>query len=357
MSDVTGPEDGFPSPRSTSARSKIRDIARLAGVHESTVSRALNPVSSRPVARATVERIARIAEEVGYRPNLLAMGLRRGRSQTIGLVVPDITDAYNGYVIRGIQDEAEKRDMSVLIMEDRHDRDKRSRTLELMVSRQVEALIVMTAREGDEQIFERVAAEVPIVFCLQHLPRSPIPSVTTDDRRGGELAAGYLAQLGHRTVAQLTCDLGVECFRERRDGFIQRANDLGLEIIDFPHSAAAPNFDDGRDLAALFLASTPTLPTGIFVHTDLMAIGAIRAFDSAGIRCPEDVSVVSFDASVLGKYFNPSLTSIGVAAYDIGRKTGELALDAAEGAAVHSHVFPPAIMHGTSATAAASRRV
>jgi LacI family transcriptional regulator len=86
-----------------------------------------------------------------------------------------------------------------------------------------------------------------------------------------------------------------------------------------------------------------------------MAIGAIRAFESAGLRCPEDISVVSFDASPLGKYFNPSLTSIGVAAYDIGRKTGEIALQAADGATVGSHVFSPGIVHGTSSAAATAR--
>lgn len=338
------------SPRkSNGRRSKISDIARIVGVHESTVSRALNRDPNRPVAPATAERIRSVAKDLGYQPNLLAMGLRRGRSNSIGLLIPDITDAYNGYVVRGIQDEAEVRGLSVLIMEDRYDERKQVQTISQMVSRQVDAVIAMSAREGDERTFEALAESIPVVFCLQDIPSSRIPSVTTDDYLGGQLAAGYLAQLGHEVVAELSCDLTIACFRERQRGFSEKSAELGLEVVDFKKVAEAPSFKDGRDLASLLLATVHERPTGLFVHTDLMAIGAIGALQAAGIRCPEDCSVVSFDASVFGTYFRPSLTTIGVPAYDIGKKAAQLALDAIDGRTDQSgYVFAPVLVPGTS---------
>jgi DNA-binding LacI/PurR family transcriptional regulator len=351
---MAGQADAAQPDRSSAlpGRSRIRDIARLAAVSESTVSRALTPDPNRPVARATADRIRRIASELGYQPNLLAMGLRRGQSRTIGLMIPDITDAYNGYVVRGIQDEAESRGFSVLIMEDRDDRSKRRRTIDQLVSRQVDAMIVMTARTGDEKMFFALSETVPVVLCLQDLPGSGIPSITTDDELGGRLAAGYLARLGHKVVCQLVCDPTIACFEGRQRGFDETAAELGLEVVNFPHFADAPSFKDGRDLASLLLATGAARPTGLFVHTDLMAIGAIGALQSAGLRCPDDMSVVSFDASVIGSYFRPELTTIGVPAYDIGRRTGATALDAAEGAKpAASYVFSPGMVPGASSRA------
>lgn len=345
------PQSGKRSGAPRRSRTNIKDIARLAGVHESTVSRALNPNPDpgKPVAKQTVERVRRIAEHLGYQPNALALGLRRGRSQSIGLVIPDITDAYNGYVVRGIQDEAEARGVAVIIMEDRYGPTERKATVENLINRQVDALIIMTARETDESFLSELAERIPVVLCLQNVPKLDVPQITTDDHLGGRLAAEHLNGLGHARVAQLVCDPTIVCFQQRRDGFTHRAGELGMQVVDFPYVAKAPSFKDGHDLADLLVTTSKQLPTGLFVHTDLMAIGAIGGLAAAGVKCPADISVVSFDASVIGSYFSPTLTTIGVPAYDIGKKTGQVALDAAEGMQnVAGREFSPEIVPGGS---------
>lgn len=322
---------GDQSERKRTGAFNIKDIAALAGVHESTVSRALNPHPTRKVAAATAARIRDLAQAHGYQPDVLAAGLRHGRSRSIGLLVPDLTDTHTAMIIRGVQDALDEFSVSVIVMETYDDRQRLDRAYQFMESRRVDALVVMSARTSDEPRLIEMAKRHPVILCIQGLPDSGLPSVTADDYLGGSLAAGYLAHLGHRVVAQLACDADIVALQARGKGFLDRARELGLTVVEPPMVSMTAGLEEGRRATSLLLASASDLPTAIFAHTDTMAIGAMSALRSSQIDCPGEMSVLGFDDSPLSKYCNPPLTTIAVPAYKVGQRAAAVALATIDG--------------------------
>lgn len=264
----------------------------------------------------------------------------------MGVLVPDLTDTHTAMTIRGVQDKLDEQGVTAILVETLNDRGRLDRAHDFMTSRRVDALIVMSARESDQERLKELARDRPVILCVQGVPGTGIPSVTPDDYLGGVLAAGYLAQLGHKVVAQLSCEIDIVAFRSRRAGFEGRAAELGLTVVDTPHAAQTAGLEEGYKLMSMLLASAPVLPTGVFVHTDTMAIGALKALRATGLRCPEDISVVGFDDNPMSSYVEPPLTTIAFPAYDIGRDAAALALGILDGTALppYSKIFRPEVV-------------
>ncbi len=303
----------------------------MAGVHPSTVSRALDRDRSALVSEETRVRVRAVAEELGYRGDAVASGLRRGRTNTFGVVVADLGNPFFAPVLRGIENHLEGRSLMALVAETRDDHARMSRVIDNLLARRIDAIIVTGARHGDERVLRRAQEQVPVVLAVRHLPGAGIPAVTHDDERGGRLAAEHLLQLGHRRIAQLSGPSDVSSFVERGTGFRDRLDGSGAVLIEPDDTAAHPVLAEGRRLMELLLAEPTQMPTAIFAHNDLMAFGALEALGKQGLSCPKDVAVVGYNDTPMTAFTNPPITTIRLPGYELGRMAADTAVLLMEG--------------------------
>lgn len=305
----------------------LRDVASAAGVHVSTASRALNPARSWRISDATVTRVRRMSEQLGYTPDLVARGLKRGTSGTIGVIVSSIEEPFIGLVVRGLMEELEHREFVALIAETRDERDRLAMLVNILVSRRVDAIVTTAAREQDGRLLQAlVDAGTPVVLAVRTASGVPLPSAVADDTHGVALAVDHLAALDHHSCAQLRGPAGVSTFAVRASVFEQRLAELGLADVSVPERARGVTTEEGRRLMELTLACAR--PTGVFAHTDLLAVGAVEAIRAAGLECPDDVSVVGFNDAPLAEYLAPPLTTVRIPGLELGRTAAKLALAA-----------------------------
>ena len=304
----------------------LKDVAARAGVHTSTASRALDPAKGSMVHDATVARVRAAAEELGYQGDAIASGLRRGRTNTLGIVVADLGNPFIAPVVRGVENHLEGRGLMALIAETRDEHERMSRVLHNLAARRVDAVIVTAARSGDERILRKAQQQMPIVLAVRHLPDSGIPAVTHDDERGGRLAAEHLLEHGHRRIAQLCGPRDISSFRGRAAGFRERLRNEGIEVIEVDDTAQRPILPEGRRLMELLLARWSEPPTAVFAHNDLMAFGALQALAAQGRACPEDVAVIGYNDTPMTAFTDPPITTIRLPGYEVGRMAADTAV-------------------------------
>jgi LacI family transcriptional regulator len=347
-----GGEPGPPVDKAAAATGKpanvtLRDVAKAAGVHYSTASRALSGDGALRVRAPTAERIQRAAEELGYRPHMGARGLRKGRTGIIGVVVADLGNSFIAPVIRGIENALEPRGLMAVIAETQDEPGRFAKALEHLASRRVDALITSSARVGDAETVTAFAGrEAPVVLVVRNLPGSGLPCVHADDRRGGELAAGYLIELGHRVLSQLRGPQDMQPFLERAEGFAETVLERGVELVEIDESAASPTHEEGQRLMVHLLAGRTPKPSAIFAHNDPMAIGALDVLVRSGLSCPGDVSIMGFNDNDFTDHVNPPLSTIRTHAYEMGRRAGELTTRLLEDGevAVPDVIIPPLLI-------------
>jgi LacI family transcriptional regulator len=314
-----------------SAAVTLKQVAEAANVHISTASRALDPTKSSRISAPTVTRVRDVAEQLGYSPDMVARGLKRGTTTTAGIVVADLENPFIGPVIRGIAGKLEQEGFVALVAETFDDHERLVRILNHLVSRRVDAIICSASRLGDGPLLKRAASEgLAIVLAVRGIPRSGLPSVMPDDRAGARLAADHLLELGHRVLAQLRGPQDVSSFVDRTRAFAQRVAADRIADVTVAETAAEPTAAEGRRLMQLTLKQNGPRPTGVFTQNDMVAIGAIDAIRAAGLECPRDISVVGFNDGPLADHVSPSLTTIRMPGVELGRRAAELALELIE---------------------------
>jgi LacI family transcriptional regulator len=307
----------------------LRDVAAAARVHVATASRALDSETAHPVSPETRARVKRVAEELGYQHHMMARGLRRGFSSTVGVVVADLGNPYTAPVMRGLQSRLEGANYMALMTESLDDSRVLERAVGHLLARQVDGLVLLAVRWGDLDRVLGWASRVPVVLAVRGLPGSEVPAVTHDDPGGARLAAAHLAELGHRRVVQLPGPPDMQPFKDRNDAFAEAAAELGLEALAVP-PASRPVFDEGRRLMSVALEGGDRA-TAVFAHNDAMAMGAVRALRDAGLHCPGDVSVVGYNDVPMADCLDPPLTTIRLNGDQVGRRAGEAVLAAIRG--------------------------
>jgi LacI family transcriptional regulator len=311
---------------SVSARQvTLKDVADAAGVHYSTASRALDPNQVDRIGSETVARVRASAEALGYTPDLVAAGLKRGRSQTVGVIVPNFDNPHAATVIRGLSQVLEQRGFVTLVAESNEETARSERLLQHLLSRRVDAIVSVAAHVGDGPILRQIAdAGIPVVLAVRDVPGSELSAVVYDDEHGARAAIDYLLGLGHRVLAQITGPLDIDSFGRRRQGFLDALAAVP-DAIDVSAGGTAERLDaaDGERLMKATLAAAASRPTAVFVHNDLMAFGALDAARQAGLRVPEDISIVGFNDLPLSKHVAPALTTVGLPTEMLGTRVGE----------------------------------
>ncbi|QBI20895.1 LacI family transcriptional regulator [Egibacter rhizosphaerae] len=304
----------------------LRDIAKAAGVDVSTVSRALDPHKESLVNAGTRARIRAAAENLGYTPHLIASALRRGRSLSVGVIVPDLGNTVYAPVVRGVAHSLDRGGYIPVVADTEDDSGRLATIVNHFLGRRVDALVVTAARRSDTASLVRChATGTPVVLAVRTLPDSGLPAVLHDDEGGGALAARHLVEQGHRVLAQIRGANDVQPFVDRSQGFEKTATALGARVEDLGEAAYAPTIDEGRRLAERLLREHPSC-TAIFAHNDMLALGVLAAVRASGRRCPNDVSIVGYNDEFFAEHLDPALTTVHNPSYELGRRSGDLAI-------------------------------
>lgn len=336
----------------------MKDVARAAGVHASTVSRALDPGKMFLVQDATREHVRRVAEQLGYRADIVARSLRQRQTTVVGVVMTDLGNPVFAPVLRGISSRLERAGFIALITETQDDHERLCVAIEKLLERRVDALIIGAARRGDAEIIDAARREgTPVVLAVRSLVGSGIPAVAADDVTGGYLAARHLADLGHRVVAEIAGPQEVQPFIDRSIGFARGASEAGLTVLRLDAQAAVPSPEAGAQLTELVLALQEEPPTAIFAHNDSMAVGAIGVLRKHGVHCPHDISVLGYNNAPFVEYLDPPLSTIGFPSGQIGEAAAEVALSliADPSTIVGSRAFPPTVVERGSTSPPSAR--
>lgn len=305
----------------------IRDVARQAKVHPGTVSRALNEETRALVNPETAERVLRAADELGYRPNRIARGLKTSRSYTIGVVIPDITNPLFPPIVRGIEDRLDEAGYTLLMVNTDNDPERERVYLEAMRGRQVDGFISATARLDRELIVELAAAGPPVVLVNRSLEDGSVPAVTVDDRRGIALAVEHVAELGHARIGHVAGPQHLSTGHRRYQGFLEAMRSAGLDAP--PEQVSFGSYfteEEGARACAQLLDAAPGI-TAIVAGNDLLAIGCYDVIEERGLRCPDDVSIVGFNDMPFIDKLRPPLTSVRIPQREIGKVAAELILE------------------------------
>ena len=305
----------------------LKDIAETIGVNASTVSRALDPAKAHLVNAATIARVREAAKDLGYRGDHIAGSLRRRATATVGVIVGDLANPFIAPVIHGIAKALAAEQMLPLIFETEDDADRLTWGVNHLLSRRVDAIIVAGARFGDRDVLEAATRFTPVIVAVRGLPGSPLPHVLHDDRAGGAMAARHLIDLGHTRLAELRGPMDIGNFVARHEGFRDACNDAGVELVDGLGFGSRPIREEGERLAYdLIDRHGDSLPTAVFAHNDLMALGALSVFRVHGLVCPRDVSLVGYNNSTTIDQVDPPLTSVAYPGTEVGQAAGSIAL-------------------------------
>ncbi|MCS7220532.1 MAG: LacI family DNA-binding transcriptional regulator [Anaerolineae bacterium] len=316
----------------------IKDIAKVAEVSHSTVSRALR--DSPLISDETKARIQRIAQEMGYSPSAIARSLVTKRTQTLGLVVTSIADPFVAEIVRGIEERALDEGYSVILCQSQADPEREIAAVEILREKRVDAIIVTASRVGSLYLplLEKLA--VPIVLVNNQQEGRYVHSVGTDNVQGGRLAAHYLLALGHTRIGYITGPEWAAASRQRLEGARQALQGQGLDL-DPALIAQGDGRAEGGEEAMAHLLSHPTPPTAVFCYNDMTAIGAMRAVQRAGLRVPEDISIIGYDDVALAAYVTPPLTTIKQRKYEMGFWATEIALALLNGEETIENILVP----------------
>ncbi|MBA2679788.1 MAG: LacI family DNA-binding transcriptional regulator [Ktedonobacteraceae bacterium] len=297
----------------------IRDVASRAEVSIATVSRVVN--GNRPVHPAIRERVLKAVEELNYRPNYLARGLRQRSTSMIGLITPDNSNPFYAEMARAVEDAGFAVGYSVILCNTDLSTEKQQAYLDVLLSHKVDGVILINIEDAVPQGTEHLLAEhIPIIYTNAdtHLP--DVDQVIVDNHQGGYLAGKYLTGLNHRRIGCVTLDSPRFYDNQRVAGFRQALAEAGIEMTKDLFTLGNGRYDSGYKAAQELIQRHPDL-TAIFVFNDLMALGVMNALRVQGIQVPGDVSIIGFDDIFYASTIEPGLTTIAQPITAIGQES------------------------------------
>jgi DNA-binding LacI/PurR family transcriptional regulator len=332
----------------------IKDIAKMAGVSHSTVSRALrgHPL----INKETAEKIRRIAEESGYRASAVARSLVTRQTRTVGTVVTSIADPFAAGVVSGIEDAANDRGFSVILAISNADPEREVRVVRSFEERRVDGIIVTASRAGAVYTPMIEQMRIPIVLLNNQHPSEFVHSVMIANVDASAEATGYLIELGHRRIAYLGDRNGGQSDTERYSGYRRALEQANVPFLPelVVHGDGKP---EGGIRAMAQLLALPEMPTAVFCYNDMTALGALRQARAQGLRVPQDISLIGFDDLYVAQYMEPPLTTVRQPMRQMGRMAMETLLHLLAGSeSIHSVKVPGELIIRASAAAPPNRK-
>lgn len=303
----------------------LKMIAAAAGVHASTASRALDPARRHLIAEPLARHIEETARELGYRRNVGAAALRTGRSQLVGVILPDVANPVFGPILQGVEEALAEEGYAAIIANAGGTAEKALGAAENLLARRVDALVSASAELDDPVVSLCLETGIPLVLVNRAEARLRTHTVVADDRRGMRFAVEQLAALGHRHIGHIAGPQGVSTGLWRRDGFIEAMREMGL--AEGPVVTATAYSRASGAIAARALLTAHKI-TALAVANDLLALGAYAALSDAGLRCPDDVSIIGYNDMPLVDLVEPALSTVRINPEALGRQAGKLVLQA-----------------------------
>lgn len=302
----------------------ISDVARTAGVSPATVSRVFNG------GRVTAERAARVrkaAAELGFSPNRVARSLRMQRASVIGLLIPDIENPFFTSLARGVEDAAQRTNLSVVLCNTDEDVEKERRYLDVALAEQMAGVIVAAASRKRTDLSALAVRGMPVVAVDRRPRAAEVDAVMVDNQHGGEDATAHLLERGYRRVACITGPAGASTSEDRLAGYRAAMHEAGVpDEWTRAHTRHADFRVDGGYAAMRELLSLRTPPDAVFVTNNLMTVGALQALRESGVEPPE-FGILSFGDVPWASLVRPPLTTVQLPAYDLGAQAAALLQD------------------------------
>ncbi len=342
-------------------RVTLKDIAGQAGVHVSTVSRALNPGTRHLIRPEVVDTIMEVSKRLNYSPNAAALSLKTNRTRSIGVIVPDITNPVFPPIIRGIEDALAQHGYLAVLANTDGGLDQEAEIADLLRARGVDGLILASVEREDATVSRLAADGMPIVTVNRRVEDDAVSSVINDEDSGILDVLSHLAGLGHRRIANIAGPQAMSTGVERYRAFERHRAALGLDtdpaLVAF---AIGFNEEEGEACTEELLARRADF-TALVCANDRLAIGAIAALRHHGLDLPGDVSVTGYNDMPLVDRLSPPLTTVRIQQYEVGFEAAEIIVALLEGqrAERHArHLVRPVelIVRGSTAPPAASRR-
>lgn len=336
----------------------IEDIARVAGVSHSTVSRALR--GSTLISVDVREHIQRLAREMGYTPNAIAQSLQTRQTSMIGLVVTSISDPFWGDVMKGVEEVARESGFSVILSASHNDPEQEMAVIETFHRRRVDGILVAASRITGNYKGRLNHIRVPTVLINSQAESEAglLHWVSVDDRKGAQLAVEHLLQLGHRSIGYLGISSRPRSNQQRLLGY-----QSALAAVSVPYYDARVVITPGdeasheEDIAA-GRASLPRLleaeVTAIFCYNDMTAVGVLMACREQGIAVPGELSVIGYDDIRMASYVTPPLTTVQQPKVQLGSLATQVMMDLLNNRSGRNHLLTPALMLRASTAPLAS---
>ncbi|NUK28854.1 LacI family DNA-binding transcriptional regulator [Parageobacillus sp. VR-IP] len=317
----------------------IKDIAKVAGVSITTVSRALNGYSD--VNEKTRQKIIEIAKQLNYSPNTLARGLVMNKSKTIGLLVSGLTresakDNFTFEVLAGVNQYVSEVDYDMVLFSTTSTKQREKTYTQLCRERRVDGAILQGIRSDDPYLQEVVESDIPCVLIDIPIESETVGYVTTDNVLGAKKAVEHLISLGHKNIAMINGYSYAFVSEQRLKGFKEALLEAGLPIHE-EWIADGEFREDNAEREALRLLTNYPHITAFFCASDLMALGVIKAAKRLGKRIPNDVAIIGYDDIILASYATPPLSTIAQNKFAMGYEAAKLLIHMLEGKAT-SHV-------------------
>jgi LacI family transcriptional regulator, repressor for deo operon, udp, cdd, tsx, nupC, and nupG len=290
------------------------DVARRAGVSQSTVSLVFSGKGAGRVSEATQERVRLTARELGYRPNVAAQALRLGSSRAVALLVPDVTNPFFSRVLRGAQRAAQAAGYTVALVDTANDRRWEEQSFEALRAGPVDGYLLFEVSTP-----EALGADTPVV--LMEAEARGRSSVRFDAEAGAAAAFEHLLELGHRRIGHLAAAFDAPTFHQREAARQRVLAGAGLDPDEQPHTDTPIGIDDARDAAAPLLDQGAT---AVFCDDDVIAAGLYLAARERGLEIPGDLSVIGFDDMDFARVLSPPLTTVALDAELLGARGFEL---------------------------------
>ncbi|MBZ5752421.1 LacI family DNA-binding transcriptional regulator [Metabacillus rhizolycopersici] len=300
----------------------IYDVAKEAGVAISTVSKVLNNTGS--IGAKTRKKVEETMQKLNYQPSVAASVKKR--IQTIGLLIPDISDPFMAQIARTIEDHGRKFGFSLIVCSTDNDLDKEIEYVSILKKKYIDGIIIATGLKNTTALKKLLNNEIPVALLAREVPSLAVNTVVVDDFLGAFEATSYLIKLGHQKIAMVTEDIYFPVTKLRLDGYKQALAQADLTYNGDFVAINNTSFTDALD-STLKLLNLPEPPTAIFASTEPLAIGVMQGARESGFDIPKDISIVGFDNSILAKMCYPPLTTVSQPIHEMGKKIIELLVE------------------------------
>ncbi|MDO2947071.1 HTH-type transcriptional regulator GalR [Aeromonas simiae] len=321
----------------------IKDVARMAGVSVATVSRVIN--NSPKASQTSRELVLKAMGELNYHPNANARALAHQSTETLGLVVADVSDPFFGTMVKAVEQVAQASGKFLLIGNGYHDANKEKLVIEQLIRHRCSGLVVHAKMLPDAELIQMMEYVPGMVLINRILPGYESRCVALDDRYGAWLATRHLIHEGHRKIGFLCSNHLISDSHDRQQGYLDALTEHGITPDERLIARASPD-EEGGEAAMTELLSRGSQMTAVVCYNDPMAAGALSVLSDNGIEVPQELSLIGFDDVLISRYLRPRLTTVRYPVVAMATQAAELAIALSTGAELPptTHMFSPTLV-------------